>query len=154
VSLADGSAEVVRLEWLDSVGPLEVLATIHATVDLERALAELGVAPERAAESVPDELLGARTLVVRDESAVIAVAEPSTEGRLAASLARHGEGVVGAYVRSPLPLAELRSRAAAAGIVLSRRTAGPFGDEAVVVGTGLGGRSVILVEPGRVPSPG
>jgi hypothetical protein len=158
VSLPDGPAGTVRLDWLDPASPPEVLAVIHATVDLERALTELaggdGTMAGPTPEPVPDELLGARVVVIGERSPRIAVAEPSTESRLAATLARHGEGIVGAYVRSPLQLAELRDRAAGAGIVLSRRRAGPFGDEVVVVGTGLGGHQVILVEPGRVPSPG
>ena len=152
MSLAREPAEPVRLEWLDPATALEILADIHATVDLERALAELGV-PAAAIEAVPDELLGARVVVVGEGPQRAAVAEPSTEGRLAATLARHGEGIVGAYVRSPFPLAEVRARAAAAGIVLSRGAIGPFGAEVLVVGTGLGGRQTIVVEPGRVPSP-
>jgi hypothetical protein len=152
VSGGEDPAGAVRLDWLDPAADLEVLAVIHATVDLERALVERGASPGGAAGSVPDELLGARVVVVGEGSARTAVAEPSTEGRLAATLARHGEGIVGSYLRGPFPLADMRTRAAAAGIVLSRPAAGPFGDEVIVVGARLGGPQVILVDPGRVPS--
>jgi hypothetical protein len=152
MSVVDDPAGAVPLDWLDPDRALEVLAVLHATVDLERALVERGASPSDAAGSVPDELLGARVVVVGGGPTRVAVAEPSTEGRLAATLARHGEGIVGRYVRAPFPLAEVRTRAGAAGVVLSRPTAGPFGDE-VVVGSRLGGPQVILVDPGRVPSP-
>lgn len=153
MTAVDGPTGEVRLDWLDPAGSLEVLAAIHATVDLERSLVEHGLTPAAAARSVPDELLGARVVLVGGGSTRIAVAEPSTEGRLAATLARHGEGIVGRYLRAPFSLAEVRTRASAAGVVLSRPAAGPFGDEVVVVGSGLGGLPVILVDPGRVPSP-
>lgn len=153
MTLAEESGGAIRLDWLDPAGPIDVLAAIHATVDLERALVERGAEVAAAAGSVPDALLGARVVVVGEAPRRIAVAEPSTEGRLAATLARHGEGIVGRYLRAPIPLADVINRAAAAGVVLSHSAAGPFGEEVVVV-TRLGGLQVILVEPARVPSPG
>jgi hypothetical protein len=75
-----------------------------ATVDIERAEAQLGAAfGERGAwaEAPRDALLGARAAVYQPEMAarpVAVVLEPDTEGRLAASLARHGEGVAAVYV--------------------------------------------------------
>jgi hypothetical protein len=155
MSVVDDPAGAVSLDWLDPDRALEVLAVLHATVDLERALVERGASPADAAGAVPDELLGARVVVVGGGGPTpVAVAEPSTEGRLAATLARHDEGIVGRYMRAPFPLGEVRTRAGAAGVVLSRPAAGPFGDEVVVGGSRLGGPQVILVDPGRVPSPG
>ena len=75
-----------------------------ATVEHERALVELadrlvpGGRFEPAAESV---LLGARCLVGRAADRATAtwlvLLEPSTEGRLSATLARHGEGWVATW---------------------------------------------------------
>ena len=128
-----------------------LLAEIHGTVELERALRERGERPSRAAEAVDDPLLGARVLVLGHG---LVLAEPSTEGRLAASLARHDEGLHGRYLEAPASLAEVARRAAAAGIALSRPADGPFGPEVLVLGSRIGDRHVILVEPRSVPSPG
>jgi hypothetical protein len=77
------------------------LAVGWATVELDRAAIELAplVAPGERFEPAPDcEILGARCRVARAGDAASAGAplvillEPTTEGRLAATLARHGEG--------------------------------------------------------------
>ncbi len=136
----DGSGKEPRL-----------IAEIHGTVELERALQERGEPAERAAETEADPLLGARVVVLGQG---LVLAEPSTEGRLAASLARHDEGLHGRYLEAPASLAEVSRRAAAAGIALSRPANGPFGREVLVLGTRIGDRHVILVEPRSVPSPG
>jgi hypothetical protein len=141
------------------------LAVIWATVDLERALRDLGLEPTRAAATVDDPLLGGRVLdlvepVPSAAGAVtgltgarrIALAEPSTEGRLAAFLARHGEGPAGRYVGVALDLAAIALRAAAAGIAVSRPEIGPFGREVIVLGGRLGSPHLILVEVAAVPS--
>lgn len=140
-----------RLDWLDPVEPA-TLAPIHATVELERALRELGVPPDAQAP-VADPLIGAAVLVVEaTDGGLTAVAEPTTEGRLAAFLARHGEGLAGRYVRSPVPLAEAHRRASTAGVVLGRAADGPFGRAALVLGGPVSGPHLILVEPAAVPS--
>jgi hypothetical protein len=69
-----------------------------ATVDLERAERELGEALGVVLDFRPaprDRRLGARTRVGRPfgASPSLVLMEPDTEGRLAAILARHGEGV-------------------------------------------------------------
>ena len=75
-----------------------------ATVEIERAERELETAIGDGgswAEAPRDALLGARAGVYRSiaaERPLVVVLEPDTEGRLAASLARHGEGVAAAYV--------------------------------------------------------
>lgn len=155
-----------ELAWLGAAhaGRRE-LAVIWATVDLERVLRDLGLEPTNAAATVDDPLLGARVLDLGEPvpaagSAVvgrvgprrIVLAEPSTEGRLAAFLARHGEGPAGRYVGVALDLGAIATRAAAAGIALSRPAIGPFGPEVLVLGGRLGSPHLILVEVAAVPS--
>lgn len=67
-----------------------------ATVDLERTAAELPLATFQPAPD--EEALGARALIARAGKAALVLLEPSTEGRLAAALARRGEGSVVMYV--------------------------------------------------------
>jgi hypothetical protein len=76
-------------------------AIVWATVELDRAGRELGAilgAPLAARAAPRDDALGATVRVARPfgpapEPALL-LAEPDTEGRLAALLARHGEGIV------------------------------------------------------------
>lgn len=77
-----------------------LVAVGWATVDLERTIAGLpdggggAIGPE-----VDEPALGARARVVRPPGRVaLVILEPSTEGRLAAALARRGEGVACLYV--------------------------------------------------------
>ena len=77
-----------------------VLAAGWATVDLDRAAAELAtlLAPGAAFEpAAPSEALGATCRIACSggppaPAPVLVLLEPATEGRLAAALARHGEG--------------------------------------------------------------
>ena len=152
---AEDTAAGIDLAWLEDAGrSLRTLPVIWATVDMERALVEFGLNPARATAAVDDPLLGARVVVPGqgDVDTTIALAEPSTEGRLAATLARQGEGPAGRYVGVPIDLDEIRTLAAAAGIAISRPAVGPFGREVLVFGAGLGGRSLVLVEQPAVPS--
>jgi hypothetical protein len=133
------------LDWLAwDGGTLRTLAEIWATVDLERALD--GAAIDGAVTDDP--LLGARVAIVSaGDGTPTAVAEPSTEGRLAATLARHGEGLVGRYLQSPVALDAVRILAAVAGVAISRPAEGPFGPSVLVL-TALGARPhLILVDP-------
>jgi hypothetical protein len=140
------------LAWLEPAGVATLLADIHGTVDLDRALVEHGLDVQSAREATDDPLLGARVVIAAGRLTSIAIAEPSTEGRLAGALARHGEGVVGRYLAAPAPLDEVRRLAADAGVRLSATQSGPFGDELLVLEPRIGARLVILVDPGRVPS--
>jgi hypothetical protein len=151
-----------ELAWLglapDSrAGQLEALAPIWATVELERALLDLDQPLERVASALDDPHLGARVVVMDIGDAAgpdrLALAEPSTEGRLAGALARHGERTAGRYVAVPFDLATVARRGAAAGIALSRPATGPFGRQVLVLGGPLGGPFLILVESPAVPSP-
>ena len=122
-----------------------VLAVIWATVDRDRVLADLDVAAERLVE---DPHLGASvTLVQPVDGDPIAILEPVTEGRLAATLARNGEGPAGEYVEAPLPLEAIGGAAAAAGLVVSRPADGPFGRSVIVLPGRPGGPFLVLVEP-------
>jgi len=113
-----------------------VVARIWRTVDVERTVAALGLAAEPLAN---DELLGARGVLVRPaDGPPVAVLEPATEGRLAATLARLGEGDGGSYVAPPGGLDAVR----ASGAPLGPEAMGPFGRSA-------------LLRPGPVvPGPG
>ncbi|HEX2753894.1 MAG TPA: hypothetical protein VHM48_00430 [Candidatus Limnocylindrales bacterium] len=146
--------------WLDEGRSPQVLAVIWATIELERALGDLGPTPDAAgatvsaAGAVEDPFLGARVVVVpsHENGIRIALAEPSTEGRLAATLARNGEGPAGRYVLAPFALAVVEARAAAANVVLSKPASGPFGPAVLVLGGPAAGPHLILVDPAAVPS--
>jgi hypothetical protein len=127
------------------------VAVIWATVDRDRLLSESGWSAE---ESLPDDpFLGASVAVVRSSTGeAIAVVEPATEGRLAATLARHGEGPAGEYVEAPIPLDAIGQVATAAGLVVGRPVAGPFGRSVIVVSGSVSGPHLVLVErsPGTI----
>jgi hypothetical protein len=137
-----------------------VLAGIGwATVEGERAIRELDelLGTEAAAEGaaarddVPwqpaarDELLGASAWIrvaPGNPSTMLLVLEPDTEGRLAASLARWGEGVLAVYVRPPTA-ADLEPPArpgTAAG-------SGPLGGGRLVAGGPAWGPHVVVLDP-------
>ena len=115
-----------------------------ATVELERAEVEvaedwparhgLGVAHIDAAPG--DQLLGASSRLVRfgdgptSAARDVVLLEPSTEGRLAAALARFGEGGVALYLIGD---GGAPARARRAGFVLSSEADGPLGPERLVV---------------------
>jgi hypothetical protein len=128
-----------------------ILAIIWATVDRDRLLAESGWT---RTEDLPDDsILGASVALVRPPSAdAIAVVEPVTEGRLAATLARHGEGPAGEYVEAPIPLDAIGPAATAAGLLVGRPAGGPFGRSVIVVSGPVTGPHLILVErpPGTI----
>lgn len=146
------------------VGPVQEMAVGWATVDLDRAEAEhtgrAGAAePSGAAaagnSTVPavpapdDTLLGARCrlLPTAHDGRQVVLLEPSTEGRLAASLARFGEGPVVLYLRIPArTLARLRVVAPASGVHCSKPAAGPFGTSVLVLDGPAGGPHLVVTE--------
>lgn len=110
-----------------------------ATVELDRAeievaiaLAELQELRDPRVEDAPDErLLGGRGRLLRyADGRDMLLLEPSTEGRLAAALARYGEGSVALYL---LVDAGAPERARRAGFRLSSEGRGPFGPERLVI---------------------
>jgi hypothetical protein len=112
------------------------VARIWRTVDVERTVADLGLEPERIAD---DPLLGARGVLVRPPNGPpVAILEPMTEGRLAAALARAGEGEGGGYF------------AALEGLDAARATGEPLGPD----GIGPFGRSALQFPGPVVPGPG
>lgn len=135
----DADAVAPELPW-----PTRLVARIWATVDLERAVAQLGLVVERRPD---DPLLGASVALARPPTGSwLALLEPLTEGRLAAALARHGEGPAGAYLAVLDGLEAARS--APAGRLLSRPADGPFGPSVLVLGGPADGPHLVLVEPG------
>lgn len=123
------------------------IAVGWATVDLERAALALG---RETAEAPSDDALGARCRIVSvglptaAARPAIVLLEPSTEGRLAAFLARSGEGWIAAWYDVP-------SRR---GMRLGPRTAGPFGFERRWLDAPSDGFERFLVEaaPGTMPA--
>lgn len=103
-----------------------LLAIGWATVDLERAAQEFG---QSVVDLLPDRLLGARAALLGDGP--ILLLEPNTEARLAATLARWGEGPAALYLSAP----DGRLPHGASPV-----SAGPFGRSA-------------LLEPGAVHGP-
>ncbi len=134
---------------------LVVLGVGWATVDLDRAVGDLAASQGIAADAGPDRpdaILGARWRSFTDLAGTIAlvVLEPSTEGRLAAALARRDEGPAVLY-RGPAagPAgASFLSGLVGAGVRMQ------FGESALgsgglVLGRPLGGPQVVLI---AVPS--
>jgi hypothetical protein len=142
------------LDLIDERLP-EPIAEIHGTVDLERRLEEIGQDGDAVGRAVDDTLLGARVVLIDgDRPPAIALAEPTTEGRLAAALARRGEGRIGEYLALPGvgSLTAIQRRARAVGVSLSTPGSGPFGPGVVVLGGPIGGYQLIIVERRSLPS--
>jgi hypothetical protein len=116
-----------------AAGPEATLAIGWATVELERAARELAARLPAGAAFVgaaPSIVLGARCLVASAShpgDPRLVLLEPSTEGRLAAALARHGEGWIVTWSAPPAPAAATAARGGA--MITWRR--GPLGDEAL-----------------------
>ena len=129
-------------------GPVTTLATIWATVDRERARSAVGGIGE---ELPGDEHLGAWVTLLAHDAAgepPIALLEPSTEGRLAAWLARNGEGPAGRYVGIDGAGAfdGLASRSAALGLGVTPVAGGPFGPSRLVIGQSRSAPNLVLVD--------
>ncbi len=128
--LGDASARLRR-----AVNPRKTIVG-WATVELDRAEVEVASAlvtlGEPRIEPAADErLLGARCRLLRfGEHRDMLLLEPSTEGRLAAALARYGEGSVVLYLLAHIGAVE---RARRAGFTLSGEGRGPFGSERLVI---------------------
>ena len=135
-------------------GPVTTLATMWATVDRERARSAVG----GIAEELPgDEHLGAWVTLLAHDAAdepPIALLEPSTEGRLAAWLARNGEGPAGRYVGVGAAAAfdGLASKATALGLGVTPVAGGPFGPSRLVIRRSTSAPNLVLVDrrPGTI----
>jgi hypothetical protein len=120
-----------------------------ATVELDRAEREVrealtALGDARVEERPDDDLLGARCRILRyDGDRDMLLLEPSTEGRLAASLARYGEGSVALYLFGAPGAA---GRLAEAGLVLSGAAPGPLGGQRLVLAGRAWGPHLLLVD--------
>jgi hypothetical protein len=125
------------------------IAVGWATVELERAVAELAdrLVPGTAFRPAPDSvLLGARCLVGDladpvDGATRMVLLEPATEGRLAATLARHDEGWCASWVEAT------DADPAAAP---TRAQPGPFGPERLLAGGAMSGPHRLVVTPATI----
>jgi hypothetical protein len=142
-----------------------------ATVELDRASAELGASLHQPADAwTPadrDQLLGAAAMLgprlgLDAHGPRLVLLEPDTEGRLAASLARHGEGVAAVYVVDTLAERVAQTHRPAGdsppGPARSAIAAGPLGGARLVLGGPISGPHVIVLDeamnPESLPSAG
>jgi hypothetical protein len=117
----------------DSTARIRLLGIGWATVELERAALvvgpALGVDSNAFMDTNDDAWLGARARLARgDDGVAMALLEPTTEGRLAAALARWGEGPIAIYLGVPGPAigATRPGPFGASSIVHAARPWGPF----------------------------
>lgn len=123
-----------------------------ATVELERATHELdaalGLPPGRFTPAAPTPTLGAICCVARDalsSGLALVLLEPSTEGRLAGWLARHGEGPAAVW----LAVGDVSAAVAAlhgAGVMTSAERPGPLGPERLFLDGPIDGLPRLVVE--------
>jgi hypothetical protein len=165
--IASGSVDRLDVAAVDSsrgrsaslgapaIAGARLLALGWATVDHDRA-AEM--APGTRWKVVPrDAPLGARGLLgdaaeigaaagAPRAAAAVLLLEPDTEGRVAASLARQGEGPAVLYVGLPVrAVTGARARLARLGIRVASGP-GPFGSEAAIMGAPASGPTLVLVD--------
>ena len=144
--------------------PLALAGIAWSTVELDRAEAELEpwlLPAERSmgdGDAPVDPHLGARARRRRTAvlpGAAIVLAEPATEGRLAASLARDDEGPCALYLVPAGGLAAWVAAARRRGVAVSARRPGPLGDAVLLPGRVMAGPHLLLVEAVAMPaSPG
>ena len=126
-----------------------VLAVGWAAVELDRAAKELAhlLAPGAGfGAAASSAILGARCRsgpAAGEAGLWIALLEPETEGRLAGTLARSGEGWAMTWVLATAPGTD--------PLALSAARPGPFGAERLLLGGPLTGPHRLVVE--AVPSP-
>ncbi len=127
---------------LDGAASVGLRAVGWATVDRDRQAAAF----PSAAEALPDdELLGARAAASADPRVVLL--EPATEGRLAATLARHGEGPAALYLETTAAaMVAIRDRLVRIGEP-PRAGSGPFGPQLLATTRFAWGPHVLLVTP-------
>jgi ribosomal protein S18 acetylase RimI-like enzyme len=124
-------------------GLADLVGVGWATVELDRAVPEF--APVQFGAAMPDGSLGARARVGRVGAGSLVLLEPSTEGRLAAALARFGEGVTAIYVAAAAGgFEQLAARLRRTG-ERARIAEGPFG-RSFVVGASPWGPHLVVCE--------
>jgi hypothetical protein len=142
ISLLDGRPE---LQGRHPNGIEDLLAVGWATVDLDRTVEQAGVA---VAAAPNDPILGARVRIARFGPASLVLLEPTTEGRLAASLARHGEGPVAIYLSVGAGgLIAATNALADRGEAVGPTQNGPFGPSVRLRGGPVWGPHLVLCQP-------
>lgn len=135
--------------------PPGTIAVGWATVELDRAareLADLLVGDADLVDGPASPILGARTRLGRTVAGDgreirLAILEPTTEGRLAATLARAGEGWAATWTAMPAgPTPQ------SGGSRLSAARPGPFGPERLILGGPPAGPHRLLVEAATIGS--
>ena len=141
---------------LSSVAATSV-AVGWATVELERAALELadalGVPASRFVPAIDSSMLGARCLVadsVLPDGSALVVLEPATEGRLAATLARFGEGPAAIWLARAEPR-EGGEIVPGDAFTTTPGRPGPLGVERLITGGPIHGPHRLLVgAPGTI----
>ena len=131
---------------------LRLAGVCWATVELDRAEAELGpwLGPATAPRDGTEPHLGARTRARASRGLpgpVLVLAEPVTEGRLAASLARDGEGPCALYLDPVDGLDAWLAGAALRGVAVSAIRRGPLGRSVLIAGRPSGPHLVVVGRP-------
>jgi len=128
-------AQLAAVTGADAID-LPLIGLGWATVDTQRAVVALHEhGPFQAAAD--ERILGASCRLGPQSALRLAILEPNTEGRLAATLARHDEGPAVLWVVGQAP----------PNLRLSSAADGPFGSERLVLGAPLGGRHLLVVDP-------
>jgi hypothetical protein len=136
----------------DSDGELCVLGLGWATVDTERSATEFVKAldlPGTATSVDRDRLVGAYAHQLVDErfpGGRLLILEPSTEGRLAATLARDGEGPAVLYLGAFDGLDAWVAHARTLGVVVSRAEDGPLGRSVLILGGAPSGPHLVVAD--------
>ena len=139
---------IARLAAPDAIGSgaeqAHPCALGWATVDLDRAASELArdlrFSPDAFVDAGESLALGARCRVASDVlpgDLALVILEPATEGRLAATLARFGEGPAVTWYRTDEPVA----------VRATGSRPGPFGPERLVAGDPVHGPHRLLIWP-------
>jgi hypothetical protein len=136
----------------ESDGDLCVLGLGWATVDTERSATEFVRAldlPGTATSVDRDRLVGAYAHQLVDErfpGGRLLILEPSTEGRLAATLARDGEGPAVLYLGAFDGLDAWIAHARTMGVVISRAEDGPLGRSVLILGGAPSGPHLVVAD--------
>jgi hypothetical protein len=135
--------------------PITLVAVAWSTVELDRAEDELGpwlveADPSQGDGDAPaDPHLGAQTRIRRTKALPggrLVLAEPGTEGRLAAALARDSEGPCALYVRVAAGLDAWVEEARARHVQVSARRPGPLGQAVLLPGRSMAGPHILVVD--------
>ncbi len=158
---ASGGASVPQPAPDAPEAPLALVGVAWSTVELDRSEQELDpwlFAPDPSlgdGDAHPDAHLGALTRLRRGASlpgGTLVLAEPNTEGRLAGSLARDGEGPCALYLRPAGGLGAWAAAARERGVRLSGRRRGPLGSAVLLPGRSVAGPHLLVVDGPAAPA--